>query len=94
MSDYEAGNSTIILMRIYKVGKSTVLNLLADAGVKMRQPGMPAQHQAEAVALYVAGWSAARVGNKFGTSADTVLVVVRRAGQPVRPRIGGPKSRR
>ena len=89
MRPTEVGNSTIMLMRIYGIGKSTVLRLLSDAGVKMRQPGLAAQHQVEAVALYVAGWSAARVGSRFGCTADTVLVSVRRAGAMVRPRVGG-----
>ena len=93
ISDYQAGNSTIRLMRIDGIGKSTVLRLLADAGVQVRRPGLAAQHQAEAVALYVTGRSAARVGNKFGCTADTVLVAVREADRPVRQRVGGRTAR-
>ena len=93
VSDYGAGNSTIMLMRIYGIGKSTVLGLLADAGVQMRQRGLALSDHEEVVALYVSGWSAAQVGDKFGCTADTVLVCVRRAGLPVRPRVGGPKPR-
>lgn len=65
-----------MLMRIYDIGKSTVLSLLADADVQMRQQGLAAQHQAEAVELYIAGWSAARARRQVYKQTGTILLYV------------------
>lgn len=94
ISDYEAGNSTITLMRLYDVSKGAVSRILQEAGIEIRQQGLQTDDdRVEAVRLYAAGWSAARVGDKLGCSADTVLVAVRQAGELVRPRVGGRRQR-
>lgn len=90
ISDYQAGNSTITLMRLYDISKGAVTRALQDAGIEIRQQGLQTdEDRTEAVRLYSAGWSAAKVGAKLGCSADTVLMLVRQAGHAVRPRVGG-----
>ena len=90
ISAYEAGNSTVTLMRLYQIGKGAVTRVLQNAGTEIRRQGLHnPEDQAEAIRLYAAGWSAARAGGKLGCSADTVLLLVRRAGQSVRPSVGG-----
>jgi len=51
VDDYQAGQSTTQFMQIYRLGKGTVLDLLADQGVKMRGQGLPDDQLAEAVRL-------------------------------------------
>lgn len=91
--EYEADQSTRSLMRTYGLGKGVVLRLLAEAGVGIRHQGLTADDQAEAVQLYVSGWSAARVGVRLGCSPDHVLACVRKAGHPTRPQVGGRRKR-
>lgn len=87
--DYEAGCSTEDLMRTYGIGKSTVLRVLAEAGVATRQQGLGPDDEAKAVRLYLQGQSAAKVAGQLGCSPDLVLACVRRAGHSARPRVGG-----
>ena len=94
ITDYEAGNSTIALMRLYDISKGAVTRVLREACIQIRKQGLHAENdRAEAVKLYAAGWSAAKVGDKLGCSADTVLMLVRQAGQTVRPRVGGRQTK-
>ena len=51
------------------------------------------QQTAEAARLYDAGWSPVKLAERFGVSADTVLIALRRAAVVIRPRGGGPPRR-
>ncbi|WP_407669263.1 helix-turn-helix domain-containing protein [Nakamurella multipartita] len=76
-------------MQTYGLGKGAVLRVLKEAGVEMRHQGLNDEDQDEAVRRYIQGQSAARVADQLGCSPDHVLACVRRAGHPVRPRVGG-----
>jgi DNA-directed RNA polymerase specialized sigma24 family protein len=65
---------------------------LIEHGVPARRGGLTQDQAAEAVRLYEEGWSSGRLGERFGVSPDTVLIVLRRAGASIRPRRGGPPS--
>jgi hypothetical protein len=57
VADYEAGDSTTILMRTYGLGKGTVLAILEEQGVKMRGQGIPDDRLSEVSDLYSGGLS-------------------------------------
>jgi hypothetical protein len=55
-----------------KLGKGTVLKLLREHGVTMRRQGLSLAEIDEAVELYAAGWSLAKIGQRLGR-AHTVI---------------------
>jgi transposase-like protein len=85
-ADYESGRSTTWLMRTYHLGKGTVLNILAEQGVKMRGQGIPADRLSEAVDLYESGLSLKAIAARLDCSAETVRQALIAAGVPMRAR--------
>ena len=56
-------------MRLYDISKGAATRVLQQAGIEIRQQGLQNDdNRAEAVRLYGAGWSAAKVGDKLGCS--------------------------
>ena len=92
MSDYLGGHPTPELCNTYGLGKSTVLGLLADAGVVTRCQGLTPEQVTEAVRLYEAGWSLARVATQFGVSTRHVHDRLRAAGVVMRDSHGRLRS--
>jgi len=84
VSDYLGGHPTPVLCQTYGLGKSTVLRLLAEAGVEMRRQGLTPEQVTEATALYEGGWSLARAANHFGVSTRHVHDRLRAAGVVMR----------
>jgi hypothetical protein len=72
VEDYEAGVETTELTERYRLGKGTVLKLLRVHGVAMRRQGLSPAEIDEAIQLYAAGWSLAKIGERFGR-AHTVF---------------------
>jgi hypothetical protein len=68
VADYEAGLSTPALVEKYHLAKGTVLNLLKEHGTTMRHQLMTEAEIVEAIQLYRAGWSLARVGQHLRMS--------------------------
>jgi DNA-directed RNA polymerase specialized sigma24 family protein len=84
VADYEAGDSTTILMRTYGLGKGTVLAILEEQGVKMRGQGIPDDRLSEVSDLYSGGLSLMRISKKLDCSAETVRQALLRAGVTLR----------
>lgn len=72
MAKYEAGVPTTKLVHEYRIGKGTVLKLLRDAGVAIRNQGLSDEQVGDAARLYESGLSLARIGERFGVDASTI----------------------
>jgi hypothetical protein len=62
---YEAGEPSTALMQAFGLSKGSVLKVLREAGVAVRNQGLNAEQIDEAQRLYEAGWSLARIGEKL-----------------------------
>jgi hypothetical protein len=91
VADYQAGFPGTALMTKYGLGKGTVLDLLHQAGVKLRAQGRRNIDLVEATQLYEAGWSLVRLADTYDCDAETVRKALREAGVKMRPRRGGPR---
>ncbi|MBF6177715.1 helix-turn-helix domain-containing protein [Nocardia otitidiscaviarum] len=75
---------TTKLVLEYRIGKGTVLKLLRDAGVAIRNQGLSDEQVGDATRLYESGLSLARIGERFGVDASTVHKALVRRGVPMR----------
>lgn len=89
---YEAGSPTTELMITYNLGKGTVLRLLRDHGVQLRNQSLTADQVGEAIRLYLHGWSLAKVGRQFGRDHTVIRDALERAGIPRRDSHGLPRQ--
>lgn len=69
---YEAGEPSTAIANLFDLSKGSVIRLLRDAGVTIRNQGMTDDQIAEAGQLYGAGLSLAKIGVKFGVDHGTV----------------------
>jgi hypothetical protein len=70
---YEAGATVYELSERFDINCKTVATLLKRHGVTMRcRQGLRLEQIDEAVRLYGAGWSLARIGEQLGADAGTV----------------------
>lgn len=83
VADYQAGISTTQLMRLYDLGKGSVLRLLEANGVPRRRQGLTPTQVEEAARLFRLGWSLSRIGRRFGKDHGVVSRALIQAG--VRP---------
>jgi hypothetical protein len=61
---------------------------LQKQGVVLRQLGLAPEHLDQAAAHYRAGWSLARIGDKYGTTDMTVRRALAKHGVAIRQRRG------
>jgi hypothetical protein len=59
-------------MKEFNLSKGSVLKVLREAGVVMRNQGLSVEQIEEAQRLYEAGWSLARIGAEFGVDHTVV----------------------
>ncbi len=69
---YEAGEPSTALMKEFSLSKGSVLKVLREAGVAMRNQGLSGEQVDEAQGLYEAGWSLTRIGEKFDVDHTVV----------------------
>ncbi|MGW4126042.1 helix-turn-helix domain-containing protein [Nocardia sp. NPDC004711] len=81
---YEAGEPSTALMSAFGLSKGSLLKVLRDAGVAMRNQGLSPEQINEAEQLYGAGWSLARIGEKLGVDHGTVWRRLKERGVPMR----------
>ncbi len=67
-------------MRVYGLGKGTVLRLLENNGVPRRRQPMSAAEIEEAVRMYRQGWPLTRIGARLGRHHSVVRRVLAGAG--------------
>ena len=84
--NYQDGIPTTELTGIYQLSKASVLDVLHQAGVRMRRQGLDEEQTAEAVRLYHSGLSLARVGEIVGFWPASVASALRDAGVSLRGR--------
>ena len=89
---YESGLPTNKLMKQFNLSKGSVLKLLREASVRLRNQGIPDEAASEVTRLYVEQeWSSQRIGDRHGCDAETVRKFLRKHGVEVRPRNGWPR---
>ena len=74
----KAGAPSTALTAKYKIGKGTVLKILGDHGVSRRNQPLSPEKCAEAIQLYLAGWSMAKVGRRYGRAHTVIRDLLRR----------------
>ena len=84
VASYRAGADTTGLSKTFGIHRRTVVIHLKRQGVPLRRDGLPAKHIKTAVRLYGEGWSLARIGTKFGTTANTVRTRLLEEGVEIR----------
>ena len=84
VASYRAGASTTELSKTFGIHRRTVVAHLHRQSVPLRRDGLPAKHAKTAARLYCEGWSLAQIGTKFGTTANTVRVVLLAQGVEMR----------
>jgi hypothetical protein len=94
VADYEAGFRVAALMRRFELGKGTVLGILRDHGVKLRNQGLSPSDLPQAIARYEAGESLAGVGRAFGCDANVIRRHLVAAGVTIRACSGLTPGRR
>jgi lambda repressor-like predicted transcriptional regulator len=90
VTGYRSGQAMTELARQFGIERRTVAALLDRARVPRRHE-LTAERLKDAAELYDAGWSAAKLGEHFGVSPDTMLRRLRSSGVTIWPRRGGRK---
>jgi len=83
--DYQAGATATELRDKYGLSKGSVLKVLHDADVTMRQMPMGAELLATAIGLYEEGLTVREVGDRLDIAKTTVREALVRAGVTMRP---------
>lgn len=76
------------LARTFGVHRRTIAHCLHKQNMPLRQLGLAPEHLEQAAALYRAGWSLARIGDKYGTTDMTARRALALHGVQIRPRRG------
>jgi len=85
---YRSGKKINSLASEFGIDRTTVMAVLHRERVERRRRGLDPQNLPHVARLYMEGWSAARLGQKFGANASTVLRRLREHGVAIRPRRG------
>jgi hypothetical protein len=83
-ADYQAGQSSKKLQRMYGLSQGAVLRLLEVNGVSRRQRGLTDLQVRQAVELYLRGWALTRIGDHFGKDHTVVRNALLRGGVTLR----------
>jgi DNA-binding CsgD family transcriptional regulator len=81
---YEAGATLRDLAREFQIHRTTAADLLERSGVFRRVKGPSEVQMSEAIRMYLAGQSAARIGQALGFAADTIRYRLKAAGVQMR----------
>lgn len=73
---YESGAALVKIAHEHRLGKETVRDLLADAGVRIRRQGLDARQVAHAVHRYKAGLNTREVAAELGVGLSVVWNVL------------------
>ena len=82
---YRSGNSVYALAKAFTIDRRTVSAILERHGVQRRYKVLESEAVAEAARLYAAGWSLARLADRFGVTARTVQNAFVKTEIPRRP---------
>jgi DNA-directed RNA polymerase specialized sigma24 family protein len=77
VAGYLAGRTVYELGAEFGINRRTVSALLHRQGVVMRRQGLTPKQVTEATRLRGQGWSLARIGDRYGVAAGTVMRALR-----------------
>lgn len=81
---YKQGWSSQRIAETYNISKTSVVQLLREAGVPIRRQGLTAEQATEAARLYKVGQSLARIGERFVVSPGCVRQSLLEQGVKIR----------
>ena|ERR1700733_864808 len=81
---YEAGEPSTAIAASYGLSKGSVIRLLRDADIPIRNQGLTEDQIAGAAQLYASGLSLAKIGVKFGVDHGTVWRALKKRGVKMR----------
>jgi transposase-like protein len=81
---YKARDPSTAIATTLNISKGSVIRLLRDADVSIRNQGLTDDQIAEAVQLYTSGWSLAAIGTHLGVDHGTVWRQLRKRGMKMR----------
>lgn len=84
MERYRAGSTVKELACAFDISRETVGQHLNRRGVERRVQGLQPEDVPQAAELYRTGWSLAKLGEKFGTAANTVRTRLLEVGVKMR----------
>jgi hypothetical protein len=84
VSAFGAGSTVKALAAQFGIHRVTVGQHLRARGIDTKPPGLAPDDVPAAATLYRAGWSLARIGEKFGTTDDTVRAYLLKVGVRMR----------
>ncbi len=84
VEEYQQGTGTIQLAKLYGISRETLRATLRRAGLPQHERGLSAEQVDQAVQLYAAGESLARIGKRFDVDAHTVGRRLRENGVAIR----------
>ncbi len=84
VADYKAGKTVYELAVEHSCHRTTISAVLKRRGVVLRGATPTAEQVTEMIRLYESGLSLAKVGQRFGVHASTVLAHLRNASIPTR----------
>jgi len=93
VADYQAGRTTGELVTQYRISHGSVVRLLHQHDVVMRNQGLSAEQIEQAAQLYRDGLSVAAIGKIFEIDGTTAWTALKKSGVQMRPGRGGPKRR-
>ncbi|MGB4758430.1 MAG: hypothetical protein WBP26_00030 [Candidatus Saccharimonadales bacterium] len=90
---YRDGIPSTALCRQYNLGKSTVLQILAEAGVPMRRQPLTTVQIDQAAQLYeIAGLSLSQICAELGIAQSSLQLAFTKRGVVLRPPTGGRRA--
>ncbi len=90
---YRNGIPSTALCRQYQLGKSTVLQILAEAGVPMRRQPLTKEQVDEAARMYeTAGLSLSQICAELGIAQSSLQLAFTKRGMVLRPPTGGRRA--
>ncbi len=84
VAGYQAGSPTAQLAKTYRLSKGSILRVLHEHDVRMRQQRLSQTDLGMAIRLYDSGLSLAAVGQRLDRDHSTVYRALQRAGVTMR----------
>jgi transposase-like protein len=81
---YESGEPSTAVAASHGISKASVIRLLREAGVSIRNQGLSDDQIAEAAQHYASGLSLAKIGARFGVDHGTVWRALKKRGVKMR----------
>lgn len=88
MIEYQSGIDMYQIAKLHGVHRTTVSNCLRRHDAVVRRRGLSKEQVEEAVQLYEAGWSLARIGERHGFAHTVVRKALLDRNVAMRPRQG------